>query len=330
MKTAVVILNWNGRALLEQFLPSVVNLSPEATVYVADNASTDDSLLFLEQNFPQVKIIRNKSNGGFAKGYNDALADLREDVFVLLNSDVEVTPGWLPPLLQEMQKNKDVAAVQPKILNYRKKNFFEYAGAAGGFIDALGYPYCRGRIFETLEEDLGQYNDSREVFWASGACMMVRRSDFFEAGGFDEDFFAHQEEIDLCWRFFNMKKKVKAVGDSLVYHLGGGTLNSMHPRKTFLNFRNSLFTLLKNAPKGQILVLIFLRLILDGLAGMKFIFELKPSHTAAILKAHADFYLQFRKMWKKRNNLQKSAKYYHKLSVVWAYYLQGIKTFRRL
>ncbi len=330
MKTAVVILNWNGRALLEQFLPSVVNLSPEATVYVADNASTDDSLLFLEQNFPQVKIIRNKSNGGFAKGYNDALADLREDVFVLLNSDVEVTPGWLPPLLQEMQKNKDVAAVQPKILNYRKKNFFEYAGAAGGFIDALGYPYCRGRIFETLEEDLGQYNDTREVFWASGACMMVRRSDFFEAGGFDEDFFAHQEEIDLCWRFFNMKKKVKAVGNSLVYHLGGGTLNSMHPRKTFLNFRNSLFTLLKNAPKGQILVLIFLRLILDGLAGMKFIFELKPSHTAAILKAHADFYLQFRKMWKKRNNLQKSAKYYHKLSVVWAYYLQGIKTFRRL
>ena len=330
MKTAVVILNWNGRALLEQFLPSVVNLSPEATVYVADNASTDDSLLFLEQNFPQVKIIRNKSNGGFAKGYNDALADLREDVFVLLNSDVEVTPGWLPPLLQEMQKNKDVAAVQPKILNYRKKNFFEYAGAAGGFIDALGYPYCRGRIFETLEEDREQYNGTRDVFWASGACMMVRRSDFFEAGGFDEDFFAHQEEIDLCWRFFNMKKKVKAVGDSLVYHLGGGTLNSMHPRKTFLNFRNSLFTLLKNAPKGQILVLIFLRLILDGLAGMKFIFELKPSHTAAILKAHADFYLQFRKMWKKRNNLQKSAKYYHKLSVVWAYYLQGIKTFRRL
>ena len=330
MKTAVVILNWNGRSLLEQFLPSVVNHSPEASIYVADNASTDDSLFFLEQNFPQVKIIQNKVNGGFAKGYNDALADLEEDLFVLLNSDVEVTAGWLPPLLQEMQRDKEVAAVQPKILNYRKKEYFEYAGAAGGFIDALGYPYCRGRIFETLEEDLGQYDDNREIFWASGACMMIRRTDFFEAGGFDEDFFAHQEEIDLCWRFFNMNRKVKAVGGSMVYHLGGGTLNSMHPRKTFLNFRNSLFVLIKNAPEKQLLVLIFCRLILDGLAGLKFIADLKPSHTAAILKAHGNFYLQFTKMWKKRNNLPKSTKYYHKTSVVWAYYLQGSKTFRRL
>ncbi|WP_324719410.1 glycosyltransferase family 2 protein [Salinimicrobium sp. HB62] len=329
MKTAVVILNWNGKALLEQFLPSVVEHSPEATIYVADNASTDDSVSFLQKAFPQVRIIQNQVNGGFAKGYNEALAGLKEDIFVLLNSDVEVTPGWLPPLLDEM-KNGKVAAVQPKILNYRKKDHFEYAGAAGGFIDALGYPYCRGRIFDTLEKDLGQYDENHEVFWASGACMMVRRIDFMKAGGFDEDFFAHQEEIDLCWRFFNMNRKVKAVGGSRVYHLGGGTLNSMHPRKTFLNFRNSLFVLLKNAPKKQLFLLIFFRLILDGLAGIKFIFELKPSHTAAILKAHGNFYLQFRKMLKKRNNLQKSTKYYHKTSVVWAYYLRGNRTFEKL
>ncbi|MHA6280222.1 glycosyltransferase family 2 protein [Salinimicrobium sp. CAU 1759] len=330
MKVAVVILNWNGKALLKQFLPSVVAHSPEATIYVADNASTDDSVTFLQEHFPQVRIIQNQVNGGFAKGYNEALAKLEEDIFVLLNSDVEVSPGWLPPLLQEMQNDEKVAAVQPKILNYRKKEFFEYAGAAGGFIDALGYPFCRGRIFETLEEDLGQYNDNHDVFWASGACMMVRRSDFMEAGGFDEDFFAHQEEIDLCWRFFNMNRRVKAVGLSKVYHLGGGTLNSMHPRKTFLNFRNSLFVLLKNAPKKQLFLLIFSRLILDGLAGLKFLFELKPSHSVAILKAHGNFYLHFRKMWKKRKNLQKSTKYYHNTSVVWAYYLRGIKSFEQL
>ena len=330
MKVAVVILNWNGKSLLKQFLPSVVEHSPEATVHVADNASTDDSVTFLQENFPEVKIIRNEVNGGFAKGYNDALSDLEEDIFVLLNSDVEVTPGWLPPLIQEINKNRKVAAVQPKILDYRNKSFFEYAGAAGGFIDALGYPYCRGRIFETLEQDLGQYDDIRDVFWASGACMMVRRSDFVEAGGFDEDFFAHQEEIDLCWRFFNMNRNVKAIGGSSVYHLGGGTLNSMHPRKTFLNFRNSLFVLVKNAPKREFFLLIFLRLILDGLAGLKFLFELKPSHTAAVLKAHGNFYLHFRKMWKKRNNLQKRRKYYHKTSVVWSYYLRGIRSFKQL
>ena len=330
MKVAVVILNWNGKSLLKQFLPSVVENSPEATVYVADNASTDDSVPYLQQNFPQVKIIQNKINGGFAKGYNDALANLQEELFVLLNSDVEVSPNWLPPLISEMEKDPAVAALQPKILNYRKKNFFEYAGAAGGFIDGLGYPYCRGRIFDTLEEDKGQYNDIREIFWATGACIMIRKNDFFEAGRFDEDFFAHQEEIDLCWRLFNRGKKVKAVGTSFVFHLGGGTLNSMHHRKTFLNFRNSLFVLVKNAPKSRVLGIIFLRLILDGVAGLKFIFQLKPSHTAAILRAHLNFYKNLRKMWKKRQKSAISTKYYHKPSVVWAYYLQGKKTFRSL
>lgn len=315
---------------MEQFLPSVAENSPEATLYVADNASTDNSIPFLQENFPQVKIIRNKVNGGFAKGYNDALKDLSEDVFVLLNSDVEVTANWLQPLLRELESNSDVAAAQPKILDYRKRNCFEYAGAAGGYIDALGYPYCRGRIFETLEEDLGQYDDTREIFWATGACMMIRKKDFFEAGGFDEDFFAHQEEIDLCWRLFNRDRKVKAVGQSKVFHLGGGTLNSMHTRKTFLNFRNSLYLLLKNAPKNRILLLIFARLILDGAAGIKFIFQLKPSHSAAIMRAHFDFYRNFKKMLRKRKNFPKRTKYYDTTSVVFAYYLQGIKTFRGL
>lgn len=330
MKIAVVILNWNGRALLEQFLPSVVRNTPEAEIYVADNASTDDSVAFVEKNFPQVKIIRNNVNGGFAKGYNDALQNLEEDIFVLLNSDVEIPENWLPPLIVEFGKDAEVAAVQPKIKNFRKKDFFEYAGAAGGFIDALGYPYCRGRIFETLEQDLGQYDDITDIFWATGACMAIRKNDFFEAGGFDEDFFAHQEEIDLCWRLFNMGKKVKAVGTSEVYHLGGGTLNTMHPRKTFFNFRNSLFALVKNAPKKGLFFKIILRLILDGVAAIRLLLLLQPSHTFSILKAHFSFYYLFKKMWKKRNNSPKNRKYYHKTSVVWSYYVLKNANFKKL
>lgn len=330
MKVAVVILNWNGKELLKQFLPSVLKHSDEAQIYVADNDSTDDSIDFLRKEFPQVKIIQNEINGGFAKGYNDALQHLQEDIFVLLNSDVEVTPHWLPPLLAEFEKDETVAAVQPKILDYRKKDHFEYAGAAGGFIDALGYPYCRGRIFETLEKDMGQYDDTVDVFWATGACMVIRRVDFFEAGGFDEDFFAHQEEIDLCWRLFNRRKRVRAVGSSSVFHLGGATLSSMHPQKTFLNFRNSLFTLLKNAPKEGLFIKIIFRMILDGVAGMRLLLHLKPSHTAAVLKAHFSFYRHFRKMWEKREKFQNKEKYYNQTAVVWSYYLKKNKKFQKL
>lgn len=330
MKVAVVILNWNGRALLEQFLPSVVRNTPEAIIYVADNASTDDSVSYVGENFPQVKIIQNKVNGGFAKGYNDALQHLEEDIFVLLNSDVEVPENWLPPLVVEFGNDPAIAAVQPKIKDFRKKDYFEYAGAAGGFIDALGYPYCRGRIFDTLEQDLGQYNDTIDVFWATGACMAIRKNDFFEAGGFDEDFFAHQEEIDLCWRLFNMGKKVRSVGTSEVFHLGGGTLNSMHPRKTFYNFRNSLFALIKNAPKKGLFFKIFLRLILDGVAAIRLLLLLQPSHTFSILKAHFSFYYHFKKMWKKRNNYLKKRKYYHKSTVVWSYYVGKNAKFENL
>lgn len=327
MKIAVVILNWNGKRLLEQFLPSVVDFSPEADIYVADNASTDDSLAFLKEHFPQVKIIRNEVNGGFAKGYNEALKHLEQDIFILLNSDVEVTPNWLPPLMTEFERDPQVAAMQPKILDYRKKEYFEYAGAAGGFIDQFGYPYCRGRIFETLEKDEGQYDTTTPVFWASGACMAIRKDAFYQAGMFDEDFFAHQEEIDLCWRLHNLDYTVKAVGASAVYHLGGATLNSMHPQKTFYNFRNSLYTLLKNVPSSTILQIIFLRLVLDGFAGIKFLTELKPSHTAAILRAHFHFYATFSKMWKKRKNLPMKKEYFGIRTVVMAYYLKGHRRF---
>ena len=330
MKVAVVILNWNGSALMAQFLPSVVKNTPEATIYVADNASTDNSVAYVRENFPQVKILQNKVNGGFARGYNDALQNLQEDIFILLNNDVEVPENWLPPLVAEFARDAAVAAVQPKIKDFRKKDFFEYAGAAGGFIDSLGYPYCRGRIFNTLEQDLGQYDETVEIFWATGACMAIRKNAFFEAGGFDEDFFAHQEEIDLCWRLFNMGKKMKAVGTSQVYHLGGGTLNNMHPRKTFYNFRNSLFALLKNAPKKGIFAKIFLRLILDGAAGIRLLLLLQPSHTFAIVKAHFSFYFHFRKMWKKRDNSLKIKNYHQQPSIVWSYFARKITKFENL
>lgn len=330
MKIAVVILNWNGKELLRQFLPSVVQHSPEARIYLADNASTDESVEYVKTNFPEVRVIQNKENGGYAKGYNDALSQLEEDIYILLNSDVEVTHNWLPPLIAEFKKDPKVGALQPKILDYHHKDHFEYAGAAGGFIDELGYPYCRGRVFDTLEKDEGQYNDTTEIFWASGACLAVRRSAFYEAGEFDEAYFAHQEEIDFCWRLYNLGYTVKAVGASSVYHVGGGTLSALNPKKTFYNFRNSLYSILKNAPKQDFLKIIFFRLILDGLAGIKFLFELKPSHTAAILKGHFSFYLNFRKILRKRKNYSQKKKYFHRASVVLAYYLMHKTKFSKL
>lgn len=321
MKIAVVILNWNGRALLEQFLPSVTEYSKEATVYVADNASTDDSVAFVKEHYPEVKIIRNKENGGYAKGYNDALQHLSEDIFVLLNSDVEVTRDWLVPVVEEFRTNPETAALQPKIRDFRRREYFEYAGAAGGFIDQFGYPFCRGRIFDHLEKDLGQYDDSREIFWASGACFAIRREDFYRAGQLDEHFFAHQEEIDLCWRLYNLGSKVKYLGNSTVFHLGGATLNNMHPRKTFYNFRNSLFALLKNAPGNKVWFLIFSRLVLDGATGIKFLADRKPGHTAAIVRAHFSFYTHFKLIVRKRKKLPKKKKYFHSTSVVVSYYI---------
>lgn len=326
----VVILNWNGIELLKQFLPDVLKYSPQATVYVADNASTDASVKFVQENFPQAKVIQNQVNGGYAKGYNDALSTLEEDVFVLLNSDVQVTPYWLEPIISIFKNEPDVAAVQPKILDFKKPSHFEYAGAAGGFIDQFGYPYCRGRIFDSIEEDNGQYDDEVDVFWASGACLAIRKDRFYEVGGLDEDYFAHQEEIDLCWRLHNSGYRTKYTSKSIIYHIGGATLSSQNPKKTFYNFRNSLFNLVKNVPSNQILWVIFVRLILDGLAAFKFLMDFNFKHSLAVFKAHLSFYRFLPKMLKKRKKLPADPGYFSKNSIVWCHYLKGNNTYNKI
>ncbi len=329
MNIAVVILNWNGKELLAQFLSKVVTFSNGATVYVADNASADDSIAYVEANFPKVKIIQNAENGGYAKGYNDALPEVTEDIFCLLNSDIEVTENWLAPILSEFESNPETAIIQPKILDFKQKTHFEYAGAAGGYIDKYGYPFCRGRMFHTLEEDKGQYNDTKEIFWASGACLFIRKTVFEELNGFDETFFAHQEEIDLCWRAFNKGYTTKYVAESVVYHVGGATLDSTNPQKTYLNFRNSLCMLAKNLPKGKLIPIIFSRLVLDGIAAIQFLTKLKFKHFIAILKAHFHFYARLPKMIKKRGNSQQK-QYFAHASIVYSYFIKGKKKFSDL
>ena len=331
MKIAIVILNWNGRNLLKQFLPSVVNFSSEeAEVFVADNASSDTSLLFIKEHFPSVKIIQNQTNGGYAKGYNDALKHVKADVYCLLNSDVEVTENWLTPISETFRNELNTAIVQPKILDFKNKTKFEYAGAGGGFIDLYGYPYCRGRIFNFLEEDTGQFNDTIDIFWASGACLFIRSEIYHRLGGFDEDYFAHQEEIDLCWRAQNEGYQVKYVGTSSVYHIGGATLQEGNPQKTFLNFRNSLLSVVKNVPKRLFLFVVVSRLVLDGIASIKFALEFRPIHSFAILKAHVSFYKNFQRFLKKRKKLQKKTNYNFHTSVVWQYFVLGIKKYQNL
>ena len=327
MNVAIVILNYNGKALLEQFLPSVLEYSQQATVYLADNASTDGSVAFVKEHFSKANLIINTQNGGYAKGYNDALKNLKEDVFVLLNSDVEVTQGWLSPILEAFKDTKNVVAVQPKILDYKNKDYFEYAGAAGGYIDALGYPYCRGRIFNTLEKDTGQFNDSRQIFWASGACIAVKKEAFIKAGGFDEDLFAHQEEIDLCWRMQQQAGCIQYIGSSTVYHLGGGTLGVENPKKTFYNFRNSLLVMLKNNNRSWVWAILFVRMLLDALAAWQFLLSGKPSHFIAIFKAHLSFYSLVPRFIKKRYKHTKKIAYYQIKSIVWMYFIRKKTTF---
>lgn len=321
-KIAVVILNWNGVKLLEQFLPSVLQFSPEATVYVADNASTDESIAFIKNNFPTVKIVKNEVNLGFAGGYNESLQHIDTEIYALVNSDIEVTENWLKPIQEMFEAEPETAIIQPKILDYKRKEYFEYAGAAGGFIDKFGYPYCRGRIFDTLEKDNGQYNDKHEIFWASGACFFIRSSVYQDLKGFDEDFFAHQEEIDLCWRAINKGHKIKYNSESTVYHVGGATLQQANPQKTYLNFRNSLFMLTKNLPKSSLFYVLFIRMILDGVAGIKFIVEGQFTHCWAIIRAHFSFYNQFLKNYRKRDKFQ-SVKYFNTKSIVHSYYVKG-------
>ncbi|MCF6214353.1 MAG: glycosyltransferase family 2 protein [Flavobacteriaceae bacterium] len=324
MTVAVVILNWNGKHLLEEFLPNIVAYSKEATIYVADNASTDNSVQFITTHYKDsVNVVKNKSNGGFAKGYNTALKKIKADVYVLLNSDVEVTKDWLKPIIKQFKESANTAVIQPKLLNYKKRSHFEYAGAAGGFIDFLGYPYCRGRIFMSLEKDTQQYDDiNPSIFWASGACLCIRSRIYHHLGGFDEDYFAHQEEIDLCWRVHNLGYNVNYVGASKVYHIGAATLREANPTKTFLNFRNSLYSVAKNVPKRFLLPVILIRLILDAVAGIKFALELRPIHTWAIIKAHFSFYFNLKRMLKKRReSIGKTTRYYSCKSVVWQHFV---------
>jgi len=325
-KIAVVILNWNGAKLLEQFLPSVVAYSEEATIYVADNASTDTSIEIIQSKFPQITIIKNEGNYGFAKGYNIALQQVEEDYYALVNSDIEVTENWLAPILSIFDNEPNIGIIQPKILDYKNKAYFEYAGAAGGYIDQFGYPYCRGRMFDTLEKDQGQYNDDVDIFWASGACLFIRKDIYRKLNGFDDDFFAHQEEIDLCWRAFNLGYTARYSSKSVVYHVGGATLNEGNPRKTFLNFRNSLLMLTKNLPERKLFLILFLRLCLDGLAGIQFILKGKFKHCWAIVKAHFAFYGLINKNLKKRNSKNRSD-YYRSKSIVYQYFVKNGKVF---
>ena len=333
IKTAVVVLNWNGKAWLEKFLPTLVKHSQEATVFVADNASTDDSVSFVKENFPTVKVIVNASNGGYTKGYNDALKQIDAEYFVLINSDIEVTDGWLSPIITLMDSDKQIAACQPKLLDFNKRNIFEYAGASGGFMDNLGYPFCRGRIFDSVEEDKGQYNDAIEVFWATGACLFLRATCFNEMNGLDEDFFAHQEEIDLCWRLKNQGYKIMVQPKSVVYHVGGGTLNSGSPFKTHLNFRNNLKMLFKNLPLPYLFVVIPILLLLDGLAAITFLKQKNGlSHFFAIAKAHFAFYFAIPKLLAKRQKISQKNNLAGKMywSILYKNKISGVKRFSDL
>ena len=270
MKVAIVILNWNGRSMMGQYLPSVLKFSrDEAEVIIADNASTDDSVAWLKETYPHVRVIELAENYGFAEGYNRALKQVDSEYYVLLNSDVEVTHHWLTPLIEEIDAHEDIAACQPKLLSVSNPDAFEYAGASGGFIDRYGYPFCRGRIFDTVEDDNGQYDNSEEVLWATGACLMIRAKDYWAAGGLDGRFFAHNEEIDLCWRLHQMGKRIFCFPESYVYHVGGGTLPKSNPRKTFLNFRNNLTMLWKNLPEDELKHVMRVRWFLDYLAAFQ-------------------------------------------------------------
>ena len=334
-RIAVVILNFNGAEMLRAFLPSVVDYSPEAEVIVADNCSTDASAQVMREEFPTVRYIQLEKNYGFADGYNRALAQVEAEYFLLLNSDVEVTQGWLAPMLEYMDSHPDVAACQPKLLSYKNKKEFEYAGACGGFIDKYGYPYCRGRIFDTVEEDKGQYDSVAELFWATGAALMIRAEDYRAAGGLDGTFFAHMEEIDLCWRLRSRGRGIVCIPQSCVYHVGGATLNKSNPRKTYLNFRNNLLMLYKNLPENELSHVMFVRALLDYVAAFKSLLSGDASGCRAVLQARRDFrrikhdYSDLR-----RENLEKcveaDVKERTSFSILWKYYAGGRRLFSEL
>ncbi len=334
-QTAVVILNYNGRELLRRFLPSVVQLSGSSKIIVADNHSTDGSARLVSDEFPSVELIQIPENLGFCGGYNYALKKVDALYYVLLNSDVEVTEGWLDPMLNLLNSKPAVAAAQPKILSYEDKTEFEYAGAAGGFIDALGYPFCRGRIFNVMEKDTGQYNDNRPVFWATGACLMIRAKTFHELHGFDEDFFAHMEEIDLCWKLGRAGNEIYCVGQSQVYHIGGGTLSKSSPKKTYLNFRNGLSLIFKHLSGRELIWKLPLRILLDWVAGVSFLLSGAWQEALSVIRAHVHFFLGIPKDTRKRKALRLALRSFNATqiyprSIVIDFFILGRKRFREL
>jgi hypothetical protein len=326
---AVVILNYNGRNYLEKFLPSVIEYSQPHAIYVADNSSTDDSIQFLGAHYPQITLIQLATNTGYAGGYNEALKQIKADYFVLLNSDVEVTENWIDPVLQVMVGDEKIIACQPKIKSYNQKSHFEYAGAAGGFIDFLGYPFCRGRVFSTLEKDHGQYDDTIEIFWATGACLFFKAASYSELGGLDANFFAHMEEIDLCWRAKNKGHKVFYCGKSTVYHVGGGTLQAEDPYKTFLNFRNNLLMLFKNLNTEEFEEIYRRRRILDFIAALQFFLTGKAKNAKAIFKAYKGFHA-LKNNYKAVQQSGLNHKQIYKKSLIKTYFLKRLKKFNEL
>nr|WP_321452912.1 glycosyltransferase [uncultured Carboxylicivirga sp.] len=336
-KTAIVILNWNGRSLLKQFLPVVIKNSnrSDVEIIVADNASTDNSLEYIKMNHPEIKTILLDQNYGFAGGYNKALQQVEADYYILLNSDVAPESNWLNPLIGAMDENENLAACMPKIRAYNSPNFFEYAGASGGYIDLFGYPFCRGRILNEIEEDKGQYKEPLSVFWATGAALMIRADLYHKTGGLDESFFAHMEEIDLCWRIKNMGYEIKVFPSSEVLHVGGATLDQQHPRKTFLNFRNNLLMLLKNLSGFRLFPILFVRMVLDGVAALHFIAKGEFRFFMAVFKAHLSFYSMIPEALRKRR-FQKPMRikiHHHEIypqSIIWAFYFKKTTRFSQL
>ena len=336
-KIAIVILNWNGVKLFPEFLPSIIEQSrgENIKVIVADNGSTDDSLNFLKNNFPEVSLLDLKSNYGFAKGYNVALNRIEADYFVLVNSDVKVEKGWIDPCIKHFEKDERIVAVQPKVLSSEQQDCFEYAGAAGGFIDKFGYPFCRGRILDHVEKDNKQYERASEIFWATGACMFVRAEAYKNSGGLDADFWAHMEEIDMCWRLKNQGYKIVYEPKSVIYHLGGGSLEYGNPKKVFLNFRNNLYMLYKNLPKRRFCCRLFVRMVLDSVAALKFLLGGESKAFIAVLKAHIDFYRNFGILRKKRKALLPKAivnnhEQMFQKSIMWKFFVQKKTKFTAL
>ena len=337
MKIAIVILNWNGKDMLSRYLPTLKKCSQleDACIIVADNDSTDGSVEMMERDFADIPLIRLDSNYGFAKGYNMALRQIESEYYVLLNSDVEVTRDWLLPLVSFMDAHPDVAACQPKLLDLKNPDYFEYAGGAGGYMDRWGYMFCRGRVFDTIEKDSGQYNTIKDVFWATGACLMVRSADFWAAGGLDDRFFAHQEEIDLCWRMRSRGRRIVCVPESSVYHVGGATLNKSNPYKTFLNFRNNLLMLYKNLPDDELAGVMFVRFWLDGLAALMFVLKFNWADAKAVFLARREFrQLKSEFLESRKENLEASVlteiPERAGFSLLWRYHVRHRRTYSSL